>query len=414
MNQPWKPLLRGSLQSQALETAESIVRDVAALPLGRDPGLIGGYAGYALFFDAAARALAPKWMEHAARSLQRAAALFTRKSRPPRGLHEGLAGIGWAAAHLSARHPELEVEELCLWVDESVDAELNRSPWPHPCDIRDGLAGMGLYAAKRLPLPQGQRLLTRAVGKAREAAERTGAGATWPMPPRYWSLHGAEAAFPQGLYTMGLAHGIPGALCFLSLAHARGVAREQTRPLLEEGFRWVASRAEPGHPRFPHYFHGPEHVADERFSWCVGNPGITAALWWAAHTWGDAAWEARALDWATRVAFEALERPPATRHANLCCGTAGTAHLFLRLHHATGVAVFGEAARTWVEHTLALRRPGEGPGGYCFEQDPTSPVTDLQFGAAGIALMLLAAATEQAPDWDETFLFSLPTPPAEV
>ncbi|WP_204490998.1 lanthionine synthetase C family protein [Archangium primigenium] len=403
--------MSGSLRSQALEVAEAIVEDTAAFPLGKTPGLIAGHTGYALFYEAAARSLAPKWLDHAARSLQRAAALFTRRARPPLSLHEGLAGVGWAASHLAARHPALEVEELCVWVDESLDVEMNRSPWPHPCDIRDGLAGMGLYAAKRMPHPSGRRLLERAVARAHEAAERSALGATWPMPPSRWSLYGADATFPQGLYTMGLAHGIPGALCLLSLAHAHGVSREHTRPLLEEGFRWVANHAAPGHPRFPHYLNGAEPVTDTRFSWCVGNPGITAALWWAAHTWKDAAWEARTLDWATRVALEALERAPSHPSANLCCGTAGTAHVFLRLYQATGQSVFGEAARRWIEHTLALRRPGVGPGGYCHEQDPNAPVTDVQFGAAGIALMLMAAATDQPPDWDETFLFSLDSPP---
>ncbi|MET0406247.1 MAG: lanthionine synthetase C family protein, partial [Cystobacter sp.] len=334
--------------------------------------------------------------------------------RPPRGLHEGLAGIGWAAAHLSSRYPDLDVEELCVTVDEALDAELDRTPWPHPCDIRDGLAGMGLYAAKRMPHPSGRRLLARAVDTLQTVAEHSSSGATWPMPRRYWSLYGEGATFPQGIYTMGVAHGIPGALSLLSVAHALDVSREKARSLLEEGFRWVATRAEPGHPQFPHYFHGAEQVQDSRFSWCVGNPGITAALWWAARTWKDAPWEARALDWATRVAFEALERPPASPNANLCCGTAGTAHAFLRLYQATGVSVFGEAAQRWVEHTLALRQPGQGPGGYCFEQDPESPLTNVQFGAAGIAMMLLAAATDQPPDWDETFLLSLGSPSPEV
>ncbi|WP_157823837.1 lanthionine synthetase C family protein [Melittangium boletus] len=401
--------MTGSLQTQALEAAEAIVRDTAELPLGKVPGLIAGHTGYALFFEAAARALAPKWIDLAARSLQRAAALFTRRTPPPLSLHEGLAGMGWAAAHLSARYPDLDVEELCVWVDESLEVELNRSPWPHPCDIRDGLAGMGLYAAKRMPHPNGRRLLAQAVDRAREVAEHSASGASWRMPRGRWSLYGKDAQFPQGLYTLGLAHGIPGALCLLSLAHAHGVSLDVTRPLLEEGFRWVAHRAEPGHPRFPHYMHGLEHVTDERFSWCVGNPGITAALWWAARTWKDPHWEARTLEWATRVAVEALERPPSLS-ANLCCGTAGTAHLYVRLYQATGVSVFGEAAQRWIEHTLSLRQPGQGPGGYCFEQDPSSPLTDVQFGAAGIALMLLAAATDQSPDWDETFLFSLGSP----
>lgn len=406
-------MLEGALQDQALEVAEAVAHALAHQPPVRDPGLIGGHAGYALFFETAARSLDARWLDHVALSLQRATALFARRTRAPRGLHAGLAGLGWAAAHLAARYPELDVGELCDSVDEAVDDELDRSPWPHPCDIRDGLAGLGLYAAERMPHPEGRRLLERVVAKTEELAERTPEGATWVMPEGYWFLHGEEARFPQGLYTMGVAHGIPGALSLLSVAHALGVSRERTQPLLEEGFRWVASKAERGHPRFPHYFHGPQRVQDPRFSWCVGNPGITGALWWAARTWGHPEWEARTLEWAARVAHEALDRPPASPSANLCCGTAGTAQVFLRLAHATELPIFEEAAVRWIQHTLALRQPGRGPGGYCFEQNPQQPLGNVQFGAAGIAMMLLAAAADHAPDWDQTFLFSLlpQTPP---
>ncbi|MFL5350543.1 MAG: lanthionine synthetase C family protein [Hyalangium sp.] len=413
MSSPWKPLLTGRLQSQALEAAEAIIKDVASQPLGREPGLLSGYAGYALFFEMAARTVAPDLIEQAALSLQRSAALFARNPKPPRSLHGGLSGLGWAAARLAQRYPDLDVAELFDSVDEALGEELNRTPWPHPCDIRDGLAGMGLYAAERVSHPRGRQLLERAVAMTEEAAERSEAGVTWSMPRGYWVLHGPNASFPQGLYTTGVAHGIPGALCMLALAHALGVSREKTQPLLEEGFRWMASRAQPGHPQFPHYFHGTEPVTDERFSWCVGNPGITAALWWAARAWGDPGWQARTLEWATHVAREGVDRKPHNNSANLCCGTAGTAQIFLRLFQATGQPVFAEAATRWVEHTLALRQPGNGPGGYCFEQDPARPLGNVQFGATGIALMLLAAATDQVPDWDQPFLFSLePTLPA--
>jgi hypothetical protein len=232
------------------------------------------------------------------------------------------------------------------------------------------------------------------------------------MPEGYLSLYGDPKKFPHGIYTLGLAHGMPGALALLAAAHAHGISRERAAALLEGGFAWVAAQAGPdGRADFPHYLHGDERVMDERFSWCVGTPGITAVLWWAARTWGHPEWQARTLAWAEAVAREALERRPVIPSANLCCGTSGTALLFLRLFHATRRPIFEEAAVRWFEHTLALRQPGQGPGGYCFEQNPERPEVSLQFGAAGIGLALLAAATAHEPDWDQAFLFSLQTRP---
>jgi hypothetical protein len=410
MSTSWTPLLSGPLHDEAVEAVRAIIQDVSATPRERLPaGILEGHAGYALFFDMVARAVDSRLLEEVGPCLERSMEAFSLSQRRMPGLHTGLSGIAWTAAHLAARHPGLDVEEVCAAADEMLEEALARTPFPHPCDIRDGLAGIGLYALERLPHPSGRRLLERVVERLEAMAQPQEEGVCWPMPREYWRLHGEEASFPRGLYTVGVAHGVPSALALLAAAHARGVARERAQVLLEQGFRWLARRARPeGHPHFPHYLHGTEAFPDAegRFSWCVGNPGITAVLWWAAHTWGHPEWRARTLQWATQVAREALHRP-ASRNSNLCCGTAGTAHLFHRLFRATGLPVFEEAAVCWLRHTLALRQPGVGVGGYCFEQDPLRPSANLQFGAAGTALALLAAVSEVAPEWDRVFLFSL-------
>ncbi|RKH71361.1 hypothetical protein D7X96_08825 [Corallococcus interemptor] len=419
LSNTWKPVLSGPTRARALEAAEAIVQDMAGAPLvRRPPDLAKGHAGLALFFEAAGRALDTDHLDRVGEHLRRSAEGFLRAGQTKVGLHGGLAGLGWVAAHLSARHPDLDVEEVCGPVDEAIARELELRPWPHPCDLRAGLGGMGLYALTRLHHPSTPGLLERMVTVLEETAEPTAQGLRWPLPPNSVRLYGDPQAFPRGVYTLGVAHGMPGGLALLGALHAHGIARERVGALLEGGFAWMASLVGSGeHPGFPHYLHGDTPVVDARFSWCVGTPGITAVLWWAARAWGHAGWQDRALAWAEAVAREGLERPPFVprRSANLCCGTAGTALLFLRLFHATGRPIFEEAAVRWFEHTLSLRQPGQGPGGYCFEQKPDRPDDNLQFGAAGIALALLAGATGHEPDWDECLLMSLrPRPLAKT
>jgi xanthine/CO dehydrogenase XdhC/CoxF family maturation factor len=408
MNSPWPSLLSGPLRTQSLEAVEAVIQDVASLIPGRWPAsLMEGHLGLALFFDMASRLTGGRYDEQVAHCLEQATERLAR-GEPPAGLHVGLGGLGWTVLHLAERH-SLDIEELCAQVDEELEARLQKTPTPYGCDLREGLAGIGLYALKRLPHPSGQRLLERVVELLEATAEVSGPDLTWPLPRSYWALHGPGASFPNGLYTVGVAHGIPPALAVLAAAHRLGIARAKAELLLDRGFAWLGRLASPtGHPAFPHFLHGAERVTDERFSWCVGNPGITAVLWWAAHLWGHPMWTARALDWARHVAREALERPlPAV--TNLCCGSAGTAHLFLRLFQATREPLFEEAAVRWLRHTLSLRQPGSGIGGFDFKQS-AQPVPVLQYGASGTALTLLAAASDLAPDWDEAFLFSLHSP----
>ncbi len=407
----WSAVVSGALRDDTLAAVDAVIQDVTAhASNGRWPAnLIDGQLGFALFFDMASRLTDGRHDEDMVQSLMKAMESFAHARRKNPGLHVGLGGLGWTALHLAARHEGLDVEELCTEVDEALEAAL-RSSGPHACDLRESLSGFGLYALKRLPHPTGQRLLELVVDRLEETAAPAPGGLSWPLPRPFWSLHGPEATFPQGLYNVGVAHGVPSALAVLAAAHRLGIAREKAERLLRGGFGWMEHLAAPeGHPAFPHYLHGTERFTDERFAWCVGNPGITNALWWAAHVWGEPTWEARTLQWASHVAREALERPPSIS-SNLCCGTAGAALLFLRLFHATRQPVFEEAAVRWVRHTLALRRPGEGVGGFSFEQQAQRPVPGLQFGATGTALALLAAASDLAPDWDAAFLFSLPLP----
>ena len=359
----------------------------------------------------ASRTLKPELLDKVVECLQAGTQAFARAKWHQLDLHGGLGGLGWVAAHLARRYPSLDVEDLCAPVDEHLNAELSRTPWAYPCDIRSGLSGMGLYVLERLPAPGARQLLARMVAKAEETAERSEEGIAWSMPSSHWGIYGRNSQFPQGLYTMGVAHGIPGMMAFLAAVHASGIEQERCAALLDASFRWIAGRTNPeGHPGFPHYFHGREPVMDDRFSWCVGSPGVIAALWWAARTWGHPGWRERTQEWAVHIAREALERQPVRGSSNLCCGSAGAAQVFIRLHQENPHPAFEEAAVRWIQHTLALRQPGLGIGGYCFEQDPTKPSPNIQFGAAGVALTLLAAATPVEPDWDQCFLFSVKAP----
>jgi hypothetical protein len=94
--------------------------------------------------------------------------------------------------------------------------------------------------------------------------------------------------------------------------------------------------------------------------------------------------------------------------AGLCHGAAGLAHLFNRVHQASGDEALRSAARAWIGHTLDYRKPGQGSAGFLiYGPRPESPrelgwIADDSFlaGTAGIGLALLAAITPVEPRWD--------------
>jgi class I lanthipeptide synthase len=155
-----------------------------------------------------------------------------------------------------------------------------------------------------------------------------------------------------------------------------------------------------------------------RCAWCYGDPGIATALLMAARGVGNAGWEQTAVALACRAA----ERPASETgvvNGAFCHGAAGLAHLYNRMYQATGEPMLGRAAVYWLERTVDFYRLARDKGGAWvrgrWDEKPwTWTGIELVEGAAGVALVLLAAATSVEPVWDRMFLVSAPRPIAST
>ncbi|MDQ3958053.1 MAG: Lanthionine biosynthesis cyclase LanC, partial [Actinomycetota bacterium] len=115
----------------------------------------------------------------------------------------------------------------------------------------------------------------------------------------------------------------------------------------------------------------------------------------------------------------ALRRSPEAsdvQGASLCHGAAGLAHLWARLWQTTRLDPLRDAAAYWVAAALDQRTSAEGLAGYSVwdpsDEDGGGDVQGpgLLAGVAGVALALVAAATENEPCWDSHLLLSAPQP----
>ena len=85
------------------------------------------------------------------------------------------------------------------------------------------------------------------------------------------------------------------------------------------------------------------------------------------------------------------------------------------MYQATGQPELAHAATYWVERTLDFYRLARRTCGDSWVQGSTDPARpepwtglDVVDGAAGVALVLLAATTSVEPLWDRMFLLSGP------
>lgn len=419
----WRPLLEGTTARKAAEAAEAVAADISEMRRKRgearrlrEPSLAGGAAGIAVLYAYLHQVRPGQRHALVSRRLLKEAGETLGSVRMTPSLYGGFAGVAWTVAHLERRSSGSNNGESTEAVDEALKVYLNRPGWQSDYDLVSGLVGFGVYALERLPAPAAKVCLEGVVDRLAETAERVAGGVSWHTASQLLPPHQRKLC-PRGYYNLGLAHGVPGVIAVLGASCAAGVRRRKARRLLDGAVVWLLRqrRKDRRGSRFPAWAVPRTRSESCRSAWCYGDPGVAAALFCAARSTGSGAWAREAVEIARRSAA----RPPdeaGVVDAGLCHGAAGLAHVFNRMYQATGDATLRSAARYWFERTLAMRRPGQGVGGFSAlgaREDGTRYWDDdpgILTGSAGIALALLAATTTVEPEWDRMLLVSTPDP----
>lgn len=411
MTARWTPLLDEDERAHARRVASEIADALAALP--PEPSTD---AAQALLRDELSRWTGAADRDAAVRCIERAIDGVGDLAPEP-SLFGGYAGVAMAVALLGGRVlaiPEDAAEDPCGDIDEALLAWVERDPFPRdaPYDLIDGLVGFGTYALARGPRPVARRLLRAVVQRLTALSVPQAVGRAWVTPPRR-----AGASKPPGTMDLGLAHGAAGVVAMIGAACGvdAGVRETGGLSLVHEAVAFLLAHERATGPwRFPGLVTPGVDPSSSRAAWCYGDPGVAVALLIAARGAGEPAWEQASL----RIARSAAALPfdaCGVHDGAFCHGAAGLAHMYNRLHQATGDPDLRRAARAWTARTLQYRGRGttadaSGIGGYRalfvaadapprWADDPS-----MVRGAAGIALVLASATSSEAPVWDHPLL----------
>lgn len=421
----WNPLLTGALRDTALKSATALTRSMMPVRTAdqRSASLAAGSAGLAVCHAVAAQGSQDeRERDMAAACLD--SAIEVLASQPlSLSLYSGFTGIAWAADLVDRLLPGQAADR-----NDDIDLALADAIWRYPdegpYDVIDGLAGLGIYALARWPRPAAVDCLAGVVEQLAGRSRHDRNGVYWWTPAA--GLPGPRRQlYPAGGVDIGMAHGMAGVVPLLARACALGVSESIARPLLDGAVRWLLEHLadSPAGRTAPSFISDDAAPAPARSAWCYGDPGVAVALLLAARDVGEPSWEQAA----TELAMRAASRPPelaGVTDAGVCHGAAGLAHLFTRMHQLTGKQELAGAAQFWMERTLemcapfidagnALPVPRTPPaaGAVTGSHSVTRPAAawngpGLLEGAAGIALVLLAACLPADPAWDQMLLVS--------
>jgi hypothetical protein len=340
------------------------------------------------------------------------------------GLFGGLSGLALAALTLSRagrryqrllRHLDRALLPSAI---EQADALASRRGGlaVGDFDLVTGVTGVGAYLLARKHERGVMEALRRTLGALVWLAGSDGDMPRWWTPRALLAGEDMVREFPDGNLNCGLAHGIPGPLALLALASREGVEVEGQATAMREIAEWLVEQriedewgvnwpsavpalgrglAGPGAPPRP-----------TRSAWCYGSPGIACALWLAGSALADSDLCSLAVD-----AIEAVHRRPLSARnidsPTFCHGVAGLLQITLRFAQATGTPMFADAADALAAQLLAAYEPGRLLG-YAALEPGGNPVdrAGVLDGAAGVAMVLLAAGTDAEPSWDRLFLLA--------
>jgi lantibiotic modifying enzyme len=383
----WRPVLDGEHAAHARAIADEIVVALEQQPPSREHGFQGD-ASIALVLAHCERPSAAARLDSALNAIAARPATIS--------LFAGLSGVSWLIGHFADAD---EADALLAHFDSAVLRYLDVPQWQERYDLITGLVGVGVYAAVR----QGEcaaRIADRVLSHLETNAIASDAGTTWRTPPQCLAPP-RRARFPAGVIDLGVAHGVPGIIGMLAQFVDADVQRERSLGLLRSTVAWLLGTVPSGLRRF-----GTDWPADpaevKRMGWCYGDPGVAGVLLGASRALSSPELEQVAL-----ALLAQITAPLATRgvpDACFCHGAAGLAHIYNVAFQRTGSVQMRAQAMHWLAEVLRIRQPGSGIAGYSFLKvddeamrwaaDPT-----LLSGAAGIALVLLAAIEDREPGW---------------
>jgi len=413
----WRPILEGELGERALATVRAIAAALEQLPEPpparagaqfAEQALLNAYLGFS--------GLGERHFDLSTQLIERAIDAVAEAPMRP-SLYGGFVGVAWVLDHL--QHHELSTVEQDGSEDvdpnEQVDTVLrdylSGERWNDSFDLISGLVGLGVYLADRLPRPVAREALDRAIFHLSKLARPLKPGVTWWTPPEQL-LPETRQEFPEGHVNLGVAHGVPAAIALVAQALGEGIRTEESSALLAASLAWL--RAQKSTEESPDSYFAYNYAPGKpwraaRAGWCYGDPGISVALLCAAHWAKDSSLEHEAI----QIGLRAAQRPPercGVVDAPLCHGAAGLAHLYNRMFQGTGDRRFLDAALPWFDRALQMKREGEGIGGYAAwrpAEGGWSADPGFLSGASGVALALVAAASDVEPSWDRLLLASV-------
>ena len=396
---------RIKLDENKIETVKNLLKEIAdaiILHKHQSIGLLGGDLGLILYLYEYMHYLKGEELDEVISNRLSMSLNIARRSVPT--FCSGLAGLGWLLQYFSNESLlETDLDFIMSDVDEILEKWMIREIHNGNYDFLHGSMGVAFYFQARKNEKTIQRINNFLDILESIAEEDVNQTVKW-------------RSFVQKnnklVYNLSLSHGMASIISFLTTLCEKNILYNKSLNILYKVVRYIKDNRNP--IGFTSSFSSTLDIEqteynESRLAWCYGDLGIASVLYRASHVLSDKGLERVSIN----VLKKAIPRKDVMKEivndACFCHGSSGIMHIYNRMYQVTSDEIFNEAARYWLDVTIAKANKDMGVAGYQFynpvDKNWCNEYSILN-GVAGIGLALLAMVSDKEPSWDECLLLS--------
>lgn len=321
------------------------------------------------------------------------------------GFSNGIAGTTWLIKFL-IRHKlidssSIDTSETDLLIYKSALNDISAGHY----DLLDGMIGKAMVFLEDSNLTHYLTdLTTKLVGISINSIKNR---ITWY--DYYTTQNYANNSAIATQTNLGMAHGVPSILFFLSLVYEKGILKDSIEEILLRASETLLSEEKKSDERTSSFPNDSNQKNNSRLAWCYGDLGIVLSLFKVSEVLNNKTLKCEALRILEKASLRRIEDSGIEiNHGKnifekgFCHGVAGISHIFNRLNCKFKSNTVSIANDYWLGKLLEPSKRIEHYFSFEKVKDKGEWYEDrsLLSGSAGVGLVLMSHISKEIPNWD--------------